>query len=313
MRGGNDRLENYHISGTLPHRTIFQDLAVIISNKHFMAATLGLAANNFALGGLADWFSSFAIRYLGSSLAEAGLVIGFITVVAGISGNILGSQVAQYYEARFKSAFFLVPALFTLPGCLFLVLALNLHVHRWVVYALLLISETFLWTMLAPLSALSINVVEPSLRARAMGFAICVQHLLGDVISPPIIGVISDNHGLKAGLQVTWAAILVSAAWWYSGYACLSALKVSEKFNSEASPTILSLLLNWKVADSGGDSGDLMMDPLAFSNSMEVRDATEMGVEMVCEAGPRLVPSWRRHRLSPLALSDDQGEDLQIT
>ena len=40
----------------------------IISNPYYVCAVLGLAANNFAMGGLADFYPSFASRCLGASV-----------------------------------------------------------------------------------------------------------------------------------------------------------------------------------------------------------------------------------------------------
>lgn len=58
-------------------------------------------------------------------MAEAGLVIGGITVVAGIFGSVSGASIAQFFEPRWGSRALLgVPAGFTVPGAGFLVAAL---------------------------------------------------------------------------------------------------------------------------------------------------------------------------------------------
>ena len=148
-------------------------------------------------------------------------------------GNILGASVAKRLETRWRSAYLSVPASFTLPGAIFLVLALNIPSKshgsemKWLVYFLLLMSEACLWTMLAPIAAVNVNEIPPHLRARAQAISIWVQHVLGDMISPPIIGAISDAHGIRSGLQVTWAAVLLSGLSWGSGAFCLPALKVA--------------------------------------------------------------------------------------
>lgn len=69
------------------------------------------------------------------------------------------------------------------------------------------------------MSAVSINVIPPRLRARSCGLLIFVQHVLGDIISPPLIGAISDSTGsLQLALQMTWIAVLISGLWWWVGY-----------------------------------------------------------------------------------------------
>jgi hypothetical protein len=50
---------------------------------------------------------------------------------------------------------------------------------------------------------ISVNCLSVETRARGMGAQIFVQHILGDVISPPIVGAISDSSGsLLAALEV---------------------------------------------------------------------------------------------------------------
>jgi len=64
-------------------------------------------------------------------------------------------------------------------------------------------------------------------------FCVClrvqVQHILGDMISPPLIGAVSDaTSSLRQGLQVTWIAVLVSGAAWGLGAGLLPPLPTSQ-------------------------------------------------------------------------------------
>jgi predicted component of type VI protein secretion system len=49
----------------------------------------------------------------------------YIHAYIQIGGNILGAKVADYYLYKVKSSYFLIPALFTIPAALFLLLAVN--------------------------------------------------------------------------------------------------------------------------------------------------------------------------------------------
>ena len=73
---------------------------------------------------------------------------------------------------------------------------------------------------MAPITTVSISCINPELRAKSSGLMIFIQHILGDMISPPIIGIISDTTGsLRTGLQITWIVVLLSGAfWWLGGY-----------------------------------------------------------------------------------------------
>jgi fucose permease len=182
-----------------------------------MFTTMGLAANGFALGGLADWYATYLLRYNGASLESAGLVAGAATVLGGIVGNVLGCKVADYYDGKIRSSYLMVPALFCVPCCICIVWAVNTVDDAPAAYAAIFFAQIFAWTQIGPICAVTITCIPTHLRARSSGILIIVQHFLGDVISPPIIGGISDSTGsLQIGMQCTWVAMVVSGLWWAS-------------------------------------------------------------------------------------------------
>lgn len=232
-------------------RENIEDSKVILGNLHFTLALGGLVANNFALGGLAEWMDTYLLRYENASLSDAGLIVGAATIIGGIGGNLIGSKIADYYQPKIKSAYFLIPGIFSIPSGILLLFAVNISDNFALVSILLLLAEISVWTYLAPISALSITVIPPRLRARScgkemsytqmispfvcsyettflvlyLGLQIFFQHILGDIISPPIIGAISDStHSLRNGLQICWIATFISGAFWFCGYYFLDPL-----------------------------------------------------------------------------------------
>lgn len=213
------------VHGNLPRPTIgplqksVNDLRDIMSNSTFMVVTAGLVCICFALGGFADFIESFFIRYQHSSQVEAGLVIGGITVVGGICGSALGKAVAKHYADKCQNAFFLVPALFAILGSCCALGCVNLVGNRRLGYAMFFVAQTLIWTYTVPTTCVTLAAVEARLRAQACGLQIFLTHALGDVISPPIIGFISDRSGgLQSGLQICWVAVLVAGVVWLAGW-----------------------------------------------------------------------------------------------
>ena len=197
------------------------ELCMVLSNKVFAVATAGTVANTFALGGLAEWFPAYLSRFYGADIGESGLVVGAATILGGIGGCVLGAKTAQYFEPLVKSSFFLVCAVYTLPAAAFLAILINAIPADMVAaaYCTLMASEVFVWTSLAPMFTVALNAIPPDLRATSCGLSIVLQHVLGDMISPPIIGGISDETGsLRSGLQITWVMVLVSGVVWWAGY-----------------------------------------------------------------------------------------------
>lgn len=209
-------------------RLAYKETWEICTNPHYFCCVMGLSASNFALGGLADWYPTFLLRYApGATIENSGLIVGAATIIGGIGGNILGAKVSAYYAAKkYKSAYFLVTSAFTIPAAVLFLVAINYTQNFGFMVFVLFLAEICVWTQLAPLSAVSINVIPPHLRARSMGILIFAQHVIGDIISPPIIGTLSDKtHSLQTALQCTWIAILVSGGWWFIGYYFLSPLE----------------------------------------------------------------------------------------
>jgi len=59
-----------------------------------------------------------------------------------------------------------------------------------------------------------VNVVPAGVRAMAMALSIFTIHLLGDAISPPIIGWLADIRGLGEAVLVVPIAVAISGLLW---------------------------------------------------------------------------------------------------
>lgn len=191
----------------------------IMTCPPFIVAVMGLTGSNFALSALADWLPTFLVRYCDANLDSAGIIVGMALVVGGISGNILGAQSTAYFEPRVKSASFLVPAVYCVPAAFLFLLVNNETSNLNAVYFYIFLSMIFCWTFVAPLAAVTVNVIRPSLRSLAGGLAHLVVSILGNIISPPIVGAVSDDTGsLRTAMQSVWITTLVAGAFWLGGY-----------------------------------------------------------------------------------------------
>jgi MFS transporter, Spinster family, sphingosine-1-phosphate transporter len=237
-----------HIN-SFTYQQLIHDLQVILTNPHYNLSLAGLIANLFAMGGLAEWFPSFLNRYSHMSISESGLVIGSCMVIGGIGGNMLGAKTTEYYHSsKLPNSHFFVSAIYTAPATLFLFIAINFTGSTNGIKSLTIIciflGVICLFTNLAPMASLSITCIPPSLRARSCALQILLQHVLGDMISPPLIGLISDEtNSLKTGLQITWVAIICSGIFWFVGYSCLKPLNIPLT-HSHASTTYMDILFD---------------------------------------------------------------------
>src|SRR5215469_1427248 len=75
-------------------------------------------------------------------------------------------------------------------------------------------AEFLLFLSTGPVNVVIVGVVPVGARAMAMAVSIFVIHLLGDAISPPIIGVLADFSGLARAVLIVPAAVAISGFLW---------------------------------------------------------------------------------------------------
>lgn len=163
-------------------------------NREYVLAVFGYTAITFASGGMADWFPTFLSRHRGMSHAEAGSVLGTVTIIGGLLGTLTGGILADRLRGRTRHPYLALSAVSMVPSFLFAVLALTLQ-DRPAIIGCILLAQFFLWFYNGPINTVLLNCVEPAYRARAFSLSILLIHILGDAVSPPIIGWISDLTG----------------------------------------------------------------------------------------------------------------------
>ncbi len=194
----------------------------LLRNRSYLLNSLALAAMTFALGGLAAWFPTFLVREARMSLAAANVMFGAITVAAGTVGTLAGGWIGDRLQRRTRKAYFLVSGAGLLLGTPATVIAIALTAHP-VAPALIFAAEVLVFLNTGPLNAIIVNVTRPAMRARAFALNIFLIHLLGDAISPAILGAISDAAGLQVALLS--APLLLAAA----GALCLAGTRWIER------------------------------------------------------------------------------------
>uniref|UniRef100_A0A672P9L2 Protein spinster homolog 1 n=1 Tax=Sinocyclocheilus grahami TaxID=75366 RepID=A0A672P9L2_SINGR len=122
------------------------------------------------------------------------LIFGIITVVTGILGVASGVQVSKKLRIKTPRADPLVCAAGLLLAAPFLYLSIMFAQASTVAtYIFIFLGETFLSMNWAIVADILLYVVIPTRRSTAEAFQIVLSHLLGDAISPYLIGVVSDS------------------------------------------------------------------------------------------------------------------------
>ena len=182
----------------------------------FSRVTIGYGFLTFALGGMAFWMPRFLEIDKGLSLKEANILMAVVTTVAGGIGTLAGGFGGDWLFRRTPRAHLWVSGLgvaLALPFAAAAIFAGQPLVYK----TCLFIAVFFLFLNPGLLNTLIVSVAGPSRRAIAMACNIIVIHIIGDVPSPFLIGWLADLAGLKWGVCLALAALVLSAAMLLSG------------------------------------------------------------------------------------------------
>lgn len=156
------------------------------------------------------------------TLGMVNLIFGAIVVISGFGATILGSWTSDYLRDRgLRGAYFHAAGWTTILAWPFFVLALFVPFpYAW---ASLFVAVFLLFFNTGPANTILANVTRPSIRATAFAINILIIHLLGDVISPPIIGAINDIANLHTAFLVVSCSIPIGGLIWVLGARFLDA------------------------------------------------------------------------------------------
>ena len=195
---------------------VFRAYLQLMKNGGFMFTGLGYAAYTFVVGGTAFWMPSYLVRYFDVSLEKANIEFGALTVVGGFIGVFVGGYVADILERKLGNGFLKVCIFAMVLAAPIFWFALTLHNYNQFMIALFVL-EMALFMPISPVDAASISYVRPARRATATAFTILLIHLLGDIISRPLMGAISDASGLQAAFEILPIGLVVAGVLWLLG------------------------------------------------------------------------------------------------
>jgi MFS transporter, Spinster family, sphingosine-1-phosphate transporter len=178
-------------------------------NRVYVVITLGFIAYTFALGGLVVWMPTFLERYRGMSTAAANTLFGALTVAAGLLGTFAGGFLGDYLLRYTRNSYLWISGLCMFAGAPAAIAALS-AVHPLAYTTAIFAAEFFLFLNTGPLNAMVLGCVPVEIRTTAMAVNIFFIHALGDAISPPIIGALSDRLGLFQATLIAPVMMLVS-------------------------------------------------------------------------------------------------------
>jgi MFS transporter, Spinster family, sphingosine-1-phosphate transporter len=185
----------------------------LLRNKPYALTVFGYAAYTFAIGGLAYWMPAFLERVRGIPRSEATVSFGTIVVVTGFVGTFVGGWLGDYFAKNSRSAYLWLSAYATLAAAPFVWLALTTN-STTMYTAYMVTAQLCLFLSTGPINAAIINLVIASERATAIALSVFAIHLLGDALSPLMVGALSDAFTLQEAIKILPVAVLVGGFVW---------------------------------------------------------------------------------------------------
>jgi len=188
-----------------------RQLHLLFADPVYAITTAAMAALTFVLGALAAWMPTFLVRLHGLSLRDAGVWFGLLTAGAGLIGTALGGWLGDAAVRRRPAGHLDVSAIGLLAAAPFVGLAIAAGPGPWF-WCATAIAEILVFLNVGPLNAVIVGAAAPAIRASAVAINILTIHLLGDALSPSMVGALSDRFGLRTALAIMPPMLLLSGA-----------------------------------------------------------------------------------------------------
>ncbi len=162
----------------------------------------------FAIGGIAFWMPEYLKVDRGLSEQQSTSVFGIVAALAGIVATLTGGIIGDKLRKRFPGSYFHVSAIGLILGMpLVMLLMITPFPYAW---GILFAAVFCLFLNTGPGNAILANVVPESLRSGGFALNIFIIHLLGDAISPPVIGWIADHNKTATSSGLGMGFVIVS-------------------------------------------------------------------------------------------------------
>src|SRR5258707_9604175 len=185
----------------------------LMRNKPYVLTILGYAAYTFAVGGLAVWMPAFLERARGIPRSEATVSFGAIVVITGFIGTFVGGWLGDYCAKYSRQAYLWLSAISTAVSAPFVWVALTTSLHTGDLVSMVW-AQLCLFLSTGPINAAIINLVSATERATAIALGVFVIHVLGDALSPPLIGALSDQFSLAQAVKIVPIAVVIGGCIW---------------------------------------------------------------------------------------------------
>ncbi len=183
--------------------------------RGYRLIVIGYIAHTFALGGFAAWAPTYGQSVFGTSITDTTFKLGIATLSSGIIGTLFGGKFGSVFskDGDHVAGFAKFAGLTSIAATPFAFMALNTSDNN-IFFVMLFAVQACMFAASAPVNTAILTAVPPAITATAFAVSIFAMHALGDLISPTIVGWISDQANLKTGMLLLPCFVLLSGFIW---------------------------------------------------------------------------------------------------
>jgi MFS transporter, Spinster family, sphingosine-1-phosphate transporter len=162
---------------------------------------VGGALNLVVLSTVYTWLPSYLTRAYGLSSTAAGAKAALV-ILASVAGAVFFGHLADRCGATRARRRLLVPAVAAVATWALLAAAFGVLRPGGAQFAVVVAGGLPLAAAIGTAPSAVVDVVDPRLRATALGMVVVVQNLFGLAVGPVLTGLLSDAFGLRTALAV---------------------------------------------------------------------------------------------------------------
>lgn len=199
----------------------FPGLKAVAGRRSFIYNTAAQTIYTFTLGGLAFWMPTYfeRIRHLESVVATRSF--GGVVLLAGFVGTLIGGRLGDRMAQRAPAGHFTLAGWALVASLPFTLLGILSPVPA-IFWPSMFVTLSLLFLNTGPLNAAMANVLPAHLRGTGFAVNTVAIHILGDAISPPLIGLASDRWGLGLPVLITGSLLVVAGVLLLAGRKALA-------------------------------------------------------------------------------------------
>jgi predicted MFS family arabinose efflux permease len=202
---------------TATRKQKLSDYLFLLKTPSYALNTVGMTFMVFAMGGMGFWMPRYLVNHEVPDFygIPPKTMFGGLLALAGLAATLVGGWAGDRLRDRFPGSYFLVSGVAMLVAFPLLILTINLPFPlAWLPLAGFVFCLFF---NTGPTNTILANVTHPQLRAPGFAFNILLIHLFGDVVSPPIMGAITDAFNMKAAFYAVSGTVAIGGLVWLWG------------------------------------------------------------------------------------------------